>query len=65
MADGLLRAKTLCTGAGPRHPPGPGDSDTKRESKMSETEATQPGPAVPPKGGVVAYLTVDGALRAA
>ncbi|CAO4154159.1 putative protein [Methylorubrum aminovorans] len=32
---------------------------------MSETEAAQPGPAVPPKGGVVAYLTVDGALRAA
>ncbi len=32
---------------------------------MSETEATQPGPAVPPKGGVVAYLTLDGALRAA
>jgi hypothetical protein len=30
---------------------------------MSETEATSP--AVPPKGGVVAYLTLDGALRAA
>ncbi|MCP1538516.1 VOC family protein [Methylorubrum extorquens] len=30
---------------------------------MSETDATSP--AVPPKGGVVAYLTLDGALRAA
>ncbi|MBB2962050.1 glyoxalase/bleomycin resistance/extradiol dioxygenase family protein [Methylobacterium sp. R2-1] len=32
---------------------------------MSGTDATQPGPAVPPRGGVVAYLTLDGALRAA
>ena len=32
---------------------------------MSETDAEPPGPAVPPRGGVVAYLTVDGALRAA
>jgi len=30
---------------------------------MSETDATSP--AVPPKGGVVAYLTLDGAVRAA
>ncbi|AMB47297.1 glyoxalase/bleomycin resistance/extradiol dioxygenase family protein [Methylobacterium sp. AMS5] len=30
---------------------------------MSETDTTSP--AVPPKGGVVAYLTLDGALRAA
>jgi uncharacterized glyoxalase superfamily protein PhnB len=30
---------------------------------MSETDAASP--AVPPKGGVVAYLTLDGALRAA
>ena len=32
---------------------------------MSETETAQPGPAVPPRGGVVAYLSLDGALRAA
>ncbi|MEN3230789.1 glyoxalase/bleomycin resistance/extradiol dioxygenase family protein [Methylorubrum rhodesianum] len=32
---------------------------------MSESDATPPTTAVPPRGGVVAYLTLDGALRAA
>jgi uncharacterized glyoxalase superfamily protein PhnB len=35
------------------------------ETKMSATVETQPSPPVPVKGGVVAYLMVDGAMQAA